>query len=115
MTCSYKFGGFGMRMITYCTPTSPGRSRLFYCLVADKQAAPAALKRTIGLKPDWLTFLNHFQRNLVLDGDSIFLHKQVGQLQAVSLLDMLSITSSLSSKEPAVQLPRYGLNPCWRR
>ncbi|KAL3160408.1 hypothetical protein ABBQ32_010732 [Trebouxia sp. C0010 RCD-2024] len=72
----YKFGGPGMQMITYCTPTSPGRSRLFYCFVADKQNAPAAMKRAIGLKPDWLNFLNHFQRNLVLDGDGVFLHGQ---------------------------------------
>ena len=73
----YKFGGPGMQMITYCTPTSPGRSRLFYCLVAEKKSAPKAMKRALALRPSWLTFLNHFQRNEVLDGDSIFLHQQV--------------------------------------
>lgn len=72
----YKFGGPGMQMITYCTPTSPGRSRLFYCLVADKDKAPKAMKRAIALRPKWLLFLSHFQRNLVLDGDSVFLHGQ---------------------------------------
>ena len=66
-----------MQMITYSTPTSPGRSRVFYCLVADKRAAPKAMKRAIELKPDWLLFLNHFERNLVLDGDGVFLHGQV--------------------------------------
>ena len=64
-------------MITYSTPTSPGCSRLFYCLVADRHAAPKAMKRAIDLKPDWLLFQNHFQRNLVLDGDGVFLHGQV--------------------------------------
>ena len=66
-----------MQMITYCTPTSPGRSRLFYCLVADKEKAPKAMKRAMALRPKWLLFLNHFQRNNVLDGDTVFLHGQV--------------------------------------
>ena len=73
----YSFGGPGMQMITYSTPTSPGQSRVFYCLIADKHAAPKAMKRAIELKPDWLLFLNHFERNLVLDGDGVFLHGQV--------------------------------------
>ena len=81
LECRYKFGGPGMQMITYSTPTSPGRSRVFYCLVADKQAAPKAMTRVIGLKPEWLTFLNHFDRNLVLDGDGVFLHGQVSHPQ----------------------------------
>ena len=68
-----------MQMITYSTPTSPGCSRLFYCLVADRHAAPKAMKRAIDLKPDWLLFQNHFQRNLVLDGDGVFLHGQVSE------------------------------------
>lgn len=72
----YKFGGPGMQMITYCTPTSPGRSRLFYCLVADKEKAPKAMKRAMALRPKWLLFLNHIQRNNVLDGDTVFLHGQ---------------------------------------
>ncbi len=66
-----------MQMITYCTPTLPGRSRLFYCLVADKEKAPKAMKRAMALRPKWLLFLNHFQRNNVLDGDTVFLHGQV--------------------------------------
>lgn len=73
----YRLGGPGMQIITYSTPTSPGQSRLFYCLIADKHAAPKAMKRAIELKPDWLLFLNHFERNLVLDGDGVFLHGQV--------------------------------------
>lgn len=72
----YEFGGPGMQMITYCTPTAPGRSRVFYALVADKGKAPKAMKRAMALRSSWLTFLNHFQRNLVLDGDGIFLHYQ---------------------------------------
>lgn len=94
VTRRYKFGGPGMQMITYCTPTSPGRSRLFYCFVADKQNAPAAMKRAIGLKPDWLNFLNHFQRNLVLDGDGVFLH---GQVSSSAVLGLVLLSVALSS------------------
>lgn len=66
-----------MQMITYAAPMSPGRSRVFYCLVADKAKAPKGMKRVMALRPSWLKFANHFQRNEVLDGDNVFLHGQV--------------------------------------
>lgn len=75
----YEFtpGGLKLILMSYCTPISQGRSRIFYCLAGRKQDLPKKLQLIFGLVPSWLKFVNHFQRNDVLDGDSVFLHGQV--------------------------------------
>lgn len=78
--CRYEFGepeGPALQLVMYCTPVSQGRSRLFYCLPADRSTAPEAMKKIFDLMPPWLKFVNHFGRQDVLDGDAVFLHGQV--------------------------------------
>ncbi len=39
----------------------------------------------LDLKPAWLKFMDHYERNTVLDGDNCFLHMQVSLFGACDL------------------------------
>ena len=80
MACRYDYSGeVGLQIATYSTPTTPGNTRLFFSILADKRSAPKSLLTILGMKNalPWLWFADHYERNAVLDGDNCFLHMQV--------------------------------------
>jgi phenylpropionate dioxygenase-like ring-hydroxylating dioxygenase large terminal subunit len=70
-----QFGGEDKQMglVTYCIPTSPGKSRLV------AQFPRNFAKRVHKLTPRWWDHINN--RNLVIDGDMILLRQQEQLLQ----------------------------------
>ena len=74
-----------VQITLYCVPTSPGCSRLYYCLLADGSKFPRKVKRMVAMTPRWLKFANHYNRNDVMDGDNVLLNKQVSKASLQSL------------------------------
>lgn len=78
---NYKYGGeLGVQIVSYSTPTTPGNCRVLFAVVMDRRTAPKRTMQVLDLKPSWLKFLDHYERNLVLDGDNCFLHMQDSKL-----------------------------------
>lgn len=62
-------------------PTTPGNSRLFFAMYAVAAVGGSrwpTIFQILDMKPRWMDFLGHFSQHAVLDGDSVFLHQQVG-------------------------------------
>lgn len=84
--CSYKYGGeLGVQIVSYSTPTTPGNCRVLFAVVMDRRTAPKRTMQLLDLKPAWLKFMDHYERNTVLDGDNCFLHMQVSLSAAYDL------------------------------
>ncbi len=78
VACSYKYGGpEGVQIVSYSTPATPGNCRVLFCVVMDRRTAPKKTIQFLDLRPVWLKFVDHYERNEVLDGDNCFLHMQV--------------------------------------
>ena len=95
--CRYDFGTEQMPLIlmSYCTPVAQGRSRIFYCLAGERGRVPRNVQRIVDLVPSWLKWLNHFERNDVLDGDNIFLHGVVS-MSFLLLCNAMSSSTDIS-------------------
>jgi len=66
-----------VQIVSYSTPTTPGNCRVLFAVVMDRRTAPKRTMQLLDLKPAWLKFMDHYERNTVLDGDNCFLHMQV--------------------------------------
>lgn len=74
-----------MQIVSYSTPTTPGNCRVLFAVVMDRRTAPKRTMQLLDLKPAWLKFMDHYERNTVLDGDNCFLHMQVSLSAAYDL------------------------------
>ena len=61
----------------YSTPTTQGNCRVFFCTLMDRKAAPPKQLWFLDRRPSWALFLDHYNRNIIFDGDNTFLHMQV--------------------------------------
>jgi hypothetical protein len=74
-----------VQIVSYSTPTTPGNCRVLFAVVMDRRTAPKRTMQLLDLKPAWLKFMDHYEPNMVLDGDNCFLHMQVSLSGACDL------------------------------
>lgn len=64
----YQFITLGMQLILYCTPTTPGHSRILYTMLADRNTFARDKQLIAAMTPSWMTWAIHLGRNDTLDG-----------------------------------------------
>jgi len=108
--CRYDHGD-RRQLCFYAVPTDPGRCRIIFTVAMPsmKLKGPPALIVKF-LKSRWGLWLDHFNRNDVLDGDNCFLALQVPPPPRISGQRNCFLTLQVAPSPPSVPVHVHGEN-----